>query len=540
MSMKKAQLIVIALLATIVGNTLFASDQAKAVTANDWKPGRIIDDVVFRNKNAMSATQIQQFLDSKVPVCDRNGAIQIYDSSYGDTVTRALFSTRRGYPATFTCLKDYRENPTTKVNNASNPDAVVPGGLTAAQLIYNASQAQNINPQVFLVLLQKEQSLVTDDWPWPKQLERATGNNCPDTAPCDPRYAWLWTQVNNAGAQFNYYVTHFDEFNYAPGWNNILYQANNPGCGTRPVYIENAFTAALYIYTPYTPNQAALNNMYGTGDACSAYGNRNFWRMFNDWFGPTLADDTLFPHPDGTLISDKVKIYVIENGTKRHILNPTIFRSQGYRWDQVVLATTGDKALPDGPVLDVYKVGTLLRAEGSPVYAVDNEGSIQKKKLVTYVGFMGLKLNWNDILVVPQSSLPVETSSLVIDGTTNPNGSLVKFSGDPKVYVIESNALHHVINGTAFVSHNYKWDDIREGTATDRLLPETGPVGIRNGSVISAAGGLYVIQNDSSVYQKRPLGPWECFAQRFQYGGANVISAPVSDLPPLVGVLLTC
>ena len=36
---------------------------------------------------------------------------------------------------------------------------------------------------------------------------------------------------------------------------------------------------------PYRPNAAALANLYGTGDACSAYGNRNFWRYFNDWFG---------------------------------------------------------------------------------------------------------------------------------------------------------------------------------------------------------------------------------------------------------------
>jgi hypothetical protein len=51
------------------------------------------------------------------------------------------------------------------------------------------------------------------------------------------------------------------------------------------LFIENSATAALYNYTPYQPNQAALNNLYGTGDGCSAYGNRNFWRIFNDWFG---------------------------------------------------------------------------------------------------------------------------------------------------------------------------------------------------------------------------------------------------------------
>ncbi len=259
----------------------YSTDHAQAVTAADWRPGRIIDDVVFQNKSAMSVVQIQQFLDSKVPTCDRWGT----QSMWSGGPSRAQWSLDNGKdPAPYTCLKEYVENPVTKANNASDPTIAVPGGLSAAQLIYNAAQAQNINPQVYLVLLQKEQSLVTDDWPYAKQFERATGNNCPDTAPCNPAYAWLWTQVNNAGAQFNYYVNNFDEYNYAPGWNNILYNPSS-SCGTQSVFIENAYTAALYIYTPYVPNQAALNNMYGTGDSCSAYGNRNFWRMFNDWFG---------------------------------------------------------------------------------------------------------------------------------------------------------------------------------------------------------------------------------------------------------------
>jgi hypothetical protein len=260
---------------------LVSSQKAKAVSSTDWIPGRIIDDVVFQDKTAMTVAQIQQFLDSKVPICDTNGSQPMWVGG----PTRAQWSIDNGKDtAPYTCLKNYIENPTTKQNNATDPNILVPGGLSAAQLIYNAAQAQNINPQVYLVLLQKEQSLVTDDWPYASQFEKATGNNCPDTAPCDPAYAWLSTQVNNSGAQFNYYVNHFDQYNYAPGWNNILLNPNS-SCGSQRVFIENRFTAALYIYTPYVPNQAALNNLYGTGDGCSAYGNRNFWRMFNDWFG---------------------------------------------------------------------------------------------------------------------------------------------------------------------------------------------------------------------------------------------------------------
>ncbi|MFM6968086.1 MAG: peptidoglycan-binding protein [Microbacteriaceae bacterium] len=55
-------------------------------------------------------------------------------------------------------------------------------------------------------------------------------------------------------------------------------------CGYRKATIANQATRALYIYTPYAPNDAALANIWGTGDSCSAYGNRNFWRQYRMWF----------------------------------------------------------------------------------------------------------------------------------------------------------------------------------------------------------------------------------------------------------------
>jgi hypothetical protein len=64
----------------------------------------------------------------------------------------------------------------------------------------------------------------------------------------------------------------------------------NAACGSSTVLIRNQATAGLYNYTPYQPNRAALDAGYGTGDACSAYGNRNFWLRFRDWFGPTEGE----------------------------------------------------------------------------------------------------------------------------------------------------------------------------------------------------------------------------------------------------------
>ena len=67
---------------------------------------------------------------------------------------------------------------------------------------------------------------------------------------------------------------------------NIQYNPD-AACGGSWVYIENQATASLYNYTPYQPNQGALDAGAGTAH-CGAYGNRNFWRFFNEWFGSPL------------------------------------------------------------------------------------------------------------------------------------------------------------------------------------------------------------------------------------------------------------
>jgi hypothetical protein len=139
------------------------------------------------------------------------------------------------------------------------------------------------------VLLQKEQSLLTDDWPWSIQYRSATGYGCPDTAPCDSEYYGFFNQVYSAARQFKRYGLDKDLFSYRAGSNNYIQYNPNAGCGGSTVYIQNQATAGLYNYTPYQPNTSALNNLYGSGDGCGAYGNRNFWRLFNDWFGSTTG-----------------------------------------------------------------------------------------------------------------------------------------------------------------------------------------------------------------------------------------------------------
>lgn len=312
----KNRLFLLLILSTFVVSfsTLF-SNTANAISGSDFRPGRIIDDAIFTNKDSMNPQQIQSFLNAKVPSCDSSHAP--YTGGSGTTY----------YPP-FTCLKEYVENPTNGDNNYGRPNYNVAGGKSAAQIIWEAGQANGINPQVLIVLLQKEQGLVTDDWPIPPQFTKATGYLCPDTAPCNASAGGFFKQVSGAAWQFRH---DFDGIGttgyyspYARGWNNILYNpAGAAACGTRSVFIESQATAVLYKYTPYTPNDATLalvnDNTAGGTAPCGAYGNRNFWWYFNKWFGASVGSIVVRTPTDPTyyLLTNN-KRYAIPNGDILH------------------------------------------------------------------------------------------------------------------------------------------------------------------------------------------------------------------------------
>lgn len=259
--------------------TLIYSANTEA-TVSGWMAGRIIDDSIFTNKSAMTTAQIQTFLNTQVPTCDTNGQ-QISEFGGPDLnkdgkVQRWEWGKQYYNQTVFPCLRNYKEN-----------------NLSAAQIIYNAAQKYSINPRVLLVLLQKEQSLVTDTWPLTNQYLHATGFGCPDTAECDTAYYGFTNQVTMSATMFRAIM------NDSPTWytpynlgNNYIRYNPNTACGGSTVYIQNRATQALYNYTPYQPNAATLDANWGVTVTCGAYGNLNFYRYYTKWFGATTSAAT--------------------------------------------------------------------------------------------------------------------------------------------------------------------------------------------------------------------------------------------------------
>lgn len=244
---------------------LVSSSPAVAADARLFDPGYLISDELFFNSGLASESDV-------------NSLIQAQGASCTSTA---------GNPG---CLKHYRMDTPTRAADAYCGQYSGAANETAAAVITRVGGACGINPQVLAVLIQKESSLLTRNNPSASAYRIATGYGCPDTAACDTRYYGFFNQVYSAARQFKIYAAIPQSFNYRAGRDNSIAWNPSAACGRSTVFIRNTATAALYNYTPYRPNQAALNNLYGTGDACSSYGNRNFWRIFTDWFGsPTIS-----------------------------------------------------------------------------------------------------------------------------------------------------------------------------------------------------------------------------------------------------------
>ena len=394
---RKAVFIGVPIIALIVFSALaIIRNISGAVRATDFNPGRIIDDSVFYDKDSMNVQQIQAFLNSQVGQCDTwgNGP-----SGRGDGRTAAQFAAAQHssywHQPPYVCINNYHENPNTGETSFERGGGAFSGGISAAQIIYNAAQEYGISPKVLLVLLRKEsQNVLNDNWPVKGQYKYAMGYGCPDSGPnytaaCVNSKAGFYKQMTLAAWQLKYYKDHYKDGGYSLriGWNNIQYSPN-PACGTKRVNIENVATLSLYIYTPYVPNDAALANFPGTAN-CGAYGNRNFFMFYNQLFGSTIDDkveivksnvaipkDSYAVSANSSLNLDIENGAINSNGARVQIYNANSSKAQQFSFEQTSDGYYVIRNLGSGKVLDVAGGRTI---NGASVQLYDYNGTCAQK-----------------------------------------------------------------------------------------------------------------------------------------------------------------
>jgi hypothetical protein len=275
----------------------------------------------------------------------------------------------------------------------------------------------------------------------------------------------------------------------------------------------------LYDYTPYTPNAAALNNLYGTGDACSSYGNRNFWRYYSDWFGNPAAPP---PYPFKTANSSAVYLYA--DGYKFAV--PSMALLQDYGFSPSSIRTLSDTAANSIPVPDsssgldtalsyVIKTPSDTDADSSTVYLT----SVGKRYRVTSMTQMSdFSFSDTDISHVPLSLI------YSLGGNTN----LSNYIQAPSqlVFQVTTGNKRAVMNLSTFTSLNPSGSVSAVSYAVVNLLTSGKP--LTNSSVVIHP------DNHSTIYIYTPSGEYYSFPSFDTYScwGSGSISGLVLQTIP--------
>jgi uncharacterized protein YaiE (UPF0345 family) len=206
-----------------------------------FNPNNLIEDSVFQRTNSMTVNDIQLFLESRGSFLATVNPAYLGEGNNGRTAAQIIYDAARG---------------TTSSGNG-------PAGY-----VYS-----NINPQVILTTLQKEQSLVGlssyDAASDPEgRLRKAMGYGCPDSGGCDPAYAGFTQQIQNGTwqLQWNFNRSTLGYSDYQAG-QTMTFTNTDPGrvkpddsSATIPasqnVHLDNSATASLYRYTPHVYNGA--------------------------------------------------------------------------------------------------------------------------------------------------------------------------------------------------------------------------------------------------------------------------------------------
>jgi hypothetical protein len=398
------------------------------------------------------------------------------------------------------------------------------------------------------------------------------GYSCPDSgAGCSASYADFYEQVDGAAWQYRHYLNNPGAYNYWIGTNNVNY---SPSCGGVSIDIQNAATAALYIYTPYQPdgNVLASTNPIGSSsgpgpainDSCAAYGNRNFWWYFNSWFGPSIDTSVSLGAESGSST-----IYVLYDGLKQGIPSPDVLDAWGLNGLPVAsLDPVVFNAIPTASTaLTRYAVNThsgqsYFSDNGNVYLVTSGDASIwgnfpnqtQSQISSTLINFANnegqikpyITVSGNPTFyVVDNGELHPFTSGIVYGLWANQNNSPIQISSAYFSTMTQASAISNpefTYNSTAYVLSNGIIFSLTSNTAA--LMPSTWlntTIGQGLFGTFASDGGLgYMIQasNSPEVYlldsgTKRGIPDLNTFSA-FQSGSVNNTSIVSSDLVNLI------
>jgi len=444
----------------------------------NFNPNKIIEDSDLLNYDAMSLSDIQNFLQSKNSYL----ANYITSNAHGTSKSAAEII----YDASH--------------NNYDCDGVTLSDAPTELEKQQKCRKITTVNPKFLLILLQKEASLIEDSNPPQARLDWATGYGCPDGWVCNPYYKGFGKQVNSAALQFLAYINEQDHYTYKAGQ---TYTFSNP-YGTiskEPMVVTplNKATAALYNYTPHVFN-----------------GNYNVYKLWNRYF----PKGNVILYPDGSIlqVKDDPGIWLIENGKKRPFLSYSAFASR-FKTDQIITITKDE--------LDNYAPGeaikfanySLVQIPDKTIYLLVNK---EKRPFASLAVFKKIGFNPEEIEKASSSDLAIYTTGKPITATsTYVTGVLMQD--------IKTGGIFYVVDGTKapltdkiLLTTKFKGKKIIKATPkTLNAYTKVDPVMFDDGTLVKTDSfpTVYLISNK----QKRPFAD-ETIFKKLGYNSKNIIT----------------
>lgn len=343
---------------TEVNNYLKAGGTtSKPAPSSGFNAANVISDAVFYNPGTMTEAQIKTFIETEGKNCKPgNGTTCLKDTKFP---TQNLTTLRGG------C----------KPLNMSRNQA-------PWTIVHKTAQACELNPQVILATLQKEQSGLTqprNSATWAK----AMGSGCPDGSGCDPKQGGFMKQVYYGADKLVSYklqsqAGHVDAFK--AGRTMSVRHNSDASCGSETLKFANVATASLYEYTPYIGNSSKAG--------CGTTGQKMFWDLMQRYFKGGASEDGSgqggsIPQP--AAVVSKVKPTSIA-GADRYATNYELNR-QHMKTGKPVFVVTGQDfpdALTVGPAAGMLD-GSIVLTRPTVVPSDSLKLLTQKKPSAVYV-----------------------------------------------------------------------------------------------------------------------------------------------------------
>jgi len=204
-----------------------------------------------------------------------------------------------------------------------------------------------------------------------------------------------------------------------------------------------------------------------------------------------FSEGRFLKYPDGSLVQIKndPTVYMIDNGKKRSFnMTAKQFIKLGFDFDNVKQVTVDELiSYFDGPVIK-YGPDKQLISDGTKTYLAENgkKRLISSNQLFSILGYSRSKVK------------KIDSSQIVtyLDGDPllYPEGTLLRSSDKPTVYLMKNGQKHEFVSAQSFLKLGYKWGKVLAAKPAEIAQAPSGNI------VTYAEGTVLEVLNDPNVF----------------------------------------